>query len=199
MIRYNLNGKICHEGLNAFVGIPQCLLCDTEKTHVRTVGVAGEIILLFVDTVPSLRSRASFTNSVTRKTLGAKYFQTRPQLSVHEFTVLRLFGREPFEIVDGQPGGRGHNHILVHLWSQSCLLVVCRRPAAFGASVKGDTVTKKSAKGKSKVHKVMKEHKQGKLKSGSGKKVKSRKQAVAIALSEARKSGAKIPKKKRSS
>lgn len=42
----------------------------------------------------------------------------------------------------------------------------------------------------------MKEHKEGKLKSGSGKKVKSRKQAVAIALSEARRSGAKIPKKK---
>ena len=52
------------------------------------------------------------------------------------------------------------------------------------------------SKGKSKIHKVMKEHKQGKLKSGSGKKVKSRKQAVAIALSEARQSGAKIPKKK---
>jgi len=42
----------------------------------------------------------------------------------------------------------------------------------------------------------MKEYKQSKLKSGSGKKVKSRKQAVAIALSEACKSGAKIPKKK---
>lgn len=55
-----------------------------------------------------------------------------------------------------------------------------------------------STKGKRKVHKVMKEHKEGKLKSGSGKKVKSRKQAVAIALSEARKSGAKVPKKKNS-
>ena len=43
----------------------------------------------------------------------------------------------------------------------------------------------------------MKEHKEGKLKSGSGKKVTSRKQAVAIALSEARKSGAKVPKKKK--
>jgi hypothetical protein len=51
-------------------------------------------------------------------------------------------------------------------------------------------------KGKSKVAKVMREHKHGTLKSGSGKKVRSRKQAVAIALSEARKSGAKIPKKK---
>jgi hypothetical protein len=45
----------------------------------------------------------------------------------------------------------------------------------------------------------MKEHKEGTLKSGSGKKVKSRKQAVAIALSEARKSGAKIPKEKKKS
>ena len=37
---------------------------------------------------------------------------------------------------------------------------------------------------KKKVEKVMHEHKRGTLKSGSGKKVKSRKQAVAIALSE---------------
>jgi hypothetical protein len=53
-------------------------------------------------------------------------------------------------------------------------------------------------KGARKVHRVMKEHKEGKLKSGSGHKVTSRKQAVAIALSEARKSGAKIPQKKKS-
>ena len=44
----------------------------------------------------------------------------------------------------------------------------------------------------------MKEKKEGTLKSSSGKKVTSRKQAVAIALSEARKSGARIPKKKKS-
>jgi Family of unknown function (DUF6496) len=56
-----------------------------------------------------------------------------------------------------------------------------------------------SSKGRAKVHKVMKEKKQGTLKSGSGKKVTSRKQAVAIALNEARKSGAKIPKKKKRS
>lgn len=44
----------------------------------------------------------------------------------------------------------------------------------------------------------MKEYKEGTLHSGSkkGPKVQSRKQAVAIALSEARKAGAKIPKKK---
>jgi hypothetical protein len=48
-----------------------------------------------------------------------------------------------------------------------------------------------------KVEKVMHEFKRGKLKSGrSGKTVKSRKQAVAIGLSETRKRGAKVPKKK---
>jgi hypothetical protein len=48
--------------------------------------------------------------------------------------------------------------------------------------------------GKRKIQKVMKEFKEGELKSSSGAKVKDRKQAVAIALSEARSSGAKIPK-----
>ncbi|HTB18330.1 MAG TPA: DUF6496 domain-containing protein [Bryobacteraceae bacterium] len=61
------------------------------------------------------------------------------------------------------------------------------------------TATKKksSTKGRAKTKKVMHEYKEGTLKSGGRKKVKSRKQAVAIALSEARKSGAKIPKKKK--
>jgi Family of unknown function (DUF6496) len=52
-----------------------------------------------------------------------------------------------------------------------------------------------SSKGKKTVHKVMSDYKHGGLKSGSG-KVKSRKQAVAIALNEARSSGVKVPKKK---
>jgi len=48
-----------------------------------------------------------------------------------------------------------------------------------------------------KVHRAIDERKQGTLKSGrSGKKVTSRKQAIAIGLSEARKAGAKVPKKK---
>ena len=51
------------------------------------------------------------------------------------------------------------------------------------------------SRGKGKIGKVMREHKHGTLKSGSGRKVTSRKQAVAIALNEARESGAKIPKK----
>lgn len=47
------------------------------------------------------------------------------------------------------------------------------------------------------MRKAMHERKKGTLKSGrSGKKVKSRKQAIAIGLSEARKAGAKVPKKK---
>jgi hypothetical protein len=49
-----------------------------------------------------------------------------------------------------------------------------------------------------KIEKVMKEKKEGTLKMGrSGKKVKSNKQAIAIGLSEARKEGAKVPKKKK--
>ena len=48
-----------------------------------------------------------------------------------------------------------------------------------------------------KVEKAMHERKHGTLRSGkSGKKVTSRKQAIAIGLSEARKYGAKVPKKK---
>jgi hypothetical protein len=48
-----------------------------------------------------------------------------------------------------------------------------------------------------KVEKVMREFKRGTLKSGkSKKKVQSRKQAIAIGLSQARKSGAKVPPKK---
>lgn len=44
----------------------------------------------------------------------------------------------------------------------------------------------------------MRKRKKGTLKSGrSGKRVKSRKQAIAIGLSEARKKGAKVPRKKR--
>ena len=53
-----------------------------------------------------------------------------------------------------------------------------------------------SEKAGEKVEKTMHEMKEGKLKSGSGKKVTSKKQAVAIGLSEARKEGAKVPKKK---
>jgi hypothetical protein len=52
-------------------------------------------------------------------------------------------------------------------------------------------------KAKQKVGRALREMKEGKLRSGrSGKKVTSRKQAIAIGLSEARKAGGKVPKKK---
>jgi len=55
-------------------------------------------------------------------------------------------------------------------------------------------------KASKKVERAMHERKEGTLKSGrSGKKVTSKKQAIAIGLSEARKEGAKVPSKKSSS
>ena len=52
-------------------------------------------------------------------------------------------------------------------------------------------------KAQEKVERAMHERKRGELKSGrSGKKVTSRKQAIAIGLSEARRAGAKVPKKR---
>ena len=61
-------------------------------------------------------------------------------------------------------------------------------------------MAKYGKKAQEKVKKVMEERKKGTLKSGrSGKKVTSRKQAIAIGLSEARRAGAKVPKKKASS
>ncbi|WP_294272732.1 DUF6496 domain-containing protein [uncultured Chryseobacterium sp.] len=60
--------------------------------------------------------------------------------------------------------------------------------------------TKKySDKAQEKVEKVMHEFKEGKLKSSSGDQVKSRKQAVAIGISEAREEGLKVPSKKKKS
>jgi Family of unknown function (DUF6496) len=51
-----------------------------------------------------------------------------------------------------------------------------------------------------KVRQAMRERKRGTLRSGrSGKKVKSRKQAIAIGLSQARRSGAKVPRKRKKS
>jgi len=52
-----------------------------------------------------------------------------------------------------------------------------------------------SKKSQEKVEKSMHEMHEGKLKSGSGKKVTNPKQAIAIGLSEAREEGAKVPKK----
>ena len=68
-----------------------------------------------------------------------------------------------------------------------------RKPAHQG----GIAMAKYGKKAQQKVKETMRERKRGTLKSGrSGKKVKSRKQAVAIGLSQARRSGAKVPPRK---
>jgi hypothetical protein len=61
----------------------------------------------------------------------------------------------------------------------------------------GGPMAKYGKKAQSKVKRAMHERKRGTLKSGrSGKKVTSRKQAIAIGLSEARKAGGKVPRKR---
>ena len=59
-------------------------------------------------------------------------------------------------------------------------------------------MARKYSKGAAKkVKRAMHKKKRGTLKSGSGKKVKSRKQAIAIGLSEVRRKGKKVPRKKK--
>ena len=58
-------------------------------------------------------------------------------------------------------------------------------------------MAKYSKKAQESVKRAMRKRKKGTLKSGSGRKVTSKKQAVAIGLSEAREKGAKVPKKKK--
>jgi hypothetical protein len=66
-----------------------------------------------------------------------------------------------------------------------------------GFDTQGIAMASYSKKASTKVAKTMHERKTGTLKSGrSGKTVKSRKQAIAIGLSEARKAGAKVPSRK---
>jgi hypothetical protein len=72
-----------------------------------------------------------------------------------------------------------------------------KKKATKKATGKKSSVRKYSPAAGKQVETEMREFKQGKLKSGrSGKKVTSRKQAIAIGLSEARKKGAKVPSKK---
>jgi hypothetical protein len=60
-------------------------------------------------------------------------------------------------------------------------------------------MAKYGSKAKSEVKKAVKKQKKGTQRSGKGGKAKSRKQAIAIGLSKARKKGAKVPRKKKSS
>ena len=57
-------------------------------------------------------------------------------------------------------------------------------------------MAKYGPKAQAKVEKTMKEYKHGDLKDSHGNKVTNRKQAVAIGIDEARRSGAKVPKQK---
>jgi hypothetical protein len=57
-------------------------------------------------------------------------------------------------------------------------------------------MAKYSKKAQGQVKKTMRKRKKGALKSGSGRKVNNKKQAIAIALSESRKKGYKTPRKK---
>jgi uncharacterized protein DUF6496 len=70
-------------------------------------------------------------------------------------------------------------------------------PAPATKNPKGvSALAKYGSKAQDKVKKTVREYKRGSLKSGSGRKVRSRKQAVAIGLSKARKAGGKVPSKK---
>jgi hypothetical protein len=71
-------------------------------------------------------------------------------------------------------------------------------PAATKSSSSSNGHRKYGKKAQSKVEKTMHERKHGTLKTKGGRKVTSRKQAIAIGLSEARKAGAKVPAKKSS-
>jgi hypothetical protein len=80
------------------------------------------------------------------------------------------------------------------------MTVFCNLRGRTATSYKEIFMARYSKKASEKVEKTMRERKKGTLKSGrSGKKVKSRKQAIAIGLSEARRSGAKVPRKKKAS
>ena len=70
------------------------------------------------------------------------------------------------------------------------------KQAHSSAPVGRQTMAASSKTASNKVERAVHKQKRGTLKTGSGKKVTSRKQAVAIGLSEARKKGAKVPAKR---
>jgi len=81
-----------------------------------------------------------------------------------------------------------------HLTIEACNLIACQINRD---NLKKIIMTKYSKKAQEKIELVMHEFKHGKLKSGKGGKggiVKSREQAIAIGISEAREAGLKVPK-----
>ena len=119
------------------------------------------------------------------------------------FMPLRRAGTVPNAVLRYGPGSAAHRFAKSYAlrcvrgtraqWELSPAAQIIFRPQP-GENV----MARKYSKGASKkVEGAMKKRKKGTLKSGrSGKKVKSRKQAIAIGLSEARRSGKKVPKKK---
>src|SRR5262245_24863734 len=88
---------------------------------------------------------------------------------------------------------QGARRFASQFWHGSCCFL--RATWVEHGAVMARKYSKKASK---KVEKVMRERKRGTLRSGrSGKKVTSRKQAIAIGLSEARRAGAKVPKRRR--
>ena len=85
-------------------------------------------------------------------------------------------------------------HNLTHEKSFRCWVSKARDPKAGWREDFDYNMTKYGREAGEKVEKVMHEMKRGKLKSSSGEKVTSRKQAIAIGLSEARRAGAKVPR-----
>src|SRR5688500_11592541 len=81
------------------------------------------------------------------------------------------------------------------------LQTLCGRAVLVRENPEDSTMARKySKKAQRKVKRAMHERKRGTLRSGrSGKKVTSRKQAIAIGLSQARRAGAKVPRKRRAS
>src|SRR5688500_7444587 len=73
---------------------------------------------------------------------------------------------------------------------------VCVLPQVPVLSDRGGLMAKYGKKAQDTVESAMRRRKRGTLKSGSGRKVTSRKQAIAIGLSEAREKGAKVPRKR---
>ena len=118
-------------------------------------------------------------------------------------------GRLDFRLVDGRLAGDWHLVRLAKSRSrprtepaESWLLVHGKSPAARAVPRPGKSAKKGQRYGKKaaeKVERAMHEMKRGKLRSGgSGKKVRSRKQAIAIGLSQAREAGGKVPPPPRS-
>jgi hypothetical protein len=124
------------------------------------------------------RNCEALSVSATRRTLIPERFHSRQRTSS----------------LDRHPSWSGVPQLDGEIWKSGTRQV----PVDLSPTKQERDMARKYSKGSArKVERAMKKRKAGTLKSGrSGKKVKSRKQAIAIGLSEARKEGKKVPKKK---